>query len=494
MAVSRALAQSFPDISRPSFVRAFSTTSSFQAGQSNSKTSSKSSVRSVAKSPPRNSSKVAAKRLPLLEFRNASRPRIIKKENANQRSRLDAASDLIRKGAENPDVNLLAPVHSADDPEGVLKPDHPAASILQNSSIIVQRQLEAMNVLVGFEQANRYVLLDPQGNHIGYLAEHDGGIGNQFSRQTLRTHRAFTAHVFDKQEREVLRIHRPFSWINSTIGVYESYSALSSQPSPEQVSKNWAVASSMPLIGATQQQWAPLRRKYQMFTRVPRDGAQVTTPGSPMLNLPDDLQFSDQKTHALCRFAYVDEEPFSWDFTLRGNNGIVGSVNRAWRGAAREILTDTGVYALRMDSVALSQEEIFAKANGADVQASPRGMTLDERAVMLSTAVTIDFDYFSRHSSALGGIVPIPIWIPGIGGEAVAGGAGVGLGEVGATEGLGAAGAAGAFSAYHHAQKPNEPDWGKEDPWDKGNGGGGASGGDSGSGDGGDGFDIGDFF
>ncbi|KAK8245510.1 Scramblase-domain-containing protein [Phyllosticta capitalensis] len=475
MAASRALAQSLPDISRPSFVRAFSTTSS---------------SRSVAKSPPRKSSKAPAKRLPLLEFRNASRPRILKKKNANQRSRLDAASDLIRKGAANPDVNLLAPVHSPDDPEGVLKPDHPAASILHNSSIIVQRQLEAMNVLVGLEEANRYVLMDPQGNHIGYLAEHDGGVGQQFSRQTLRTHRAFTAHVFDKQEREVLRIHRPFSWINSTIGVYDSFSALSSQPSPEQVSKNWTVASSMPLIGATQQQWAPLRRKYQMFTRVPRDDAQVTTPESPMLNLPDDLQFSDQKTHALCRFAYVDERPFSWDFTLRRDKDIIGSVNRAWRGAAREILTDTGVCA--------PKEEMFAEASGAEVQPSPRGMTLDERAVMLSTAVTIDFDYFSRHSSAFGGFFPIPIWMPGIGGEAVAGGAGLGLGEVGATEGLGAAGAAGAFSAYHHAQQPKEPDWGKEDPWDKGSGGGGAGGSDDGVGDGGDGggsdFDIGGFF
>lgn len=29
---------------------------------------------------------------------------------------------------------------------------------------------------------------------------------------------------------------------------------------------------------------------------------------------------------------------------------------------------------------------------------SPVPMTLDQRAVLLSTAVSIDFDYFSRHS------------------------------------------------------------------------------------------------
>jgi hypothetical protein len=44
-------------------------------------------------------------------------------------------------------------------------------------------------------------------------------------------------------------------------------------------------------------------------------------------------------------------------------------------------------------------------------------MTLDQRAVMLATAVSIDFDYFNRHSSAGG----MPIWGPGAGGEATAG-------------------------------------------------------------------------
>ncbi|KAI5271553.1 hypothetical protein KEM52_005142, partial [Ascosphaera acerosa] len=40
------------------------------------------------------------------------------------------------------------------------------------------------------------------------------------------------------------------------------------------------------------------------------------------------------------------------------------------------------------------------------------GMTLDQRAVALATAVAIDFDYFSRHSRASGGgggILPFPI-------------------------------------------------------------------------------------
>ena len=43
---------------------------------------------------------------------------------------------------------LLAPVHIPDDPTGTLGGNHPAVSILANSGLVVQRQLELMNVMV----------------------------------------------------------------------------------------------------------------------------------------------------------------------------------------------------------------------------------------------------------------------------------------------------------------------------------------------------------
>jgi Scramblase len=108
--------------------------------------------------------------------------------------------------ASPPENNLLAPVHIPEDPDAVLKETHPAAPILANSGLVVQRQIEMMNLFLGFEQANRYVIMDPRGNHVGYMAEHDGGFGKVMGRQWLRTHRAFTTHVFNKEQREVLRV------------------------------------------------------------------------------------------------------------------------------------------------------------------------------------------------------------------------------------------------------------------------------------------------
>ena len=67
---------------------------------------------------------------------------------------------------------------------------------------------------------------------------------------------------------------------------------------------------------------------------------------------------------------------------------------------------------------------------------STPGMTLDQRAVMLAAAVSIDFDYFSRHSGSTS-MGWMPMWFPMSGGAADAGGA-VGTGGT-----AGAGGAAG---------------------------------------------------
>jgi hypothetical protein len=127
---------------------------------------------------------------------------------------------------------------------------------------------------------------------------------------------------------------------------------------------------------------------------------------------------------------------------LYGN--LIGSINRNFRGFGREIFTDTGQYILRMDAASpettnISNSEAVKRfpkrevAEGGLISAhralkeykqkkleltdeekglvfrgepirqlverpSVKGLTLDQRAVMLATAVSIDFDYFSHTS------------------------------------------------------------------------------------------------
>ncbi|KAI9721677.1 MAG: hypothetical protein M1828_005045 [Chrysothrix sp. TS-e1954] len=449
---------------------------------------------------------------------------------------------------------LLAPVRIPPDRHGILHANHPVNSILANSSIVVQRQLEMMNVLMGFEQANKYVIMDGEGNHLGYLAEEDHGFGTAMARQMFRTHRSFTTHVFDMKEREVLRFHRPFAWISSRIRVYDATRAheethttpssnLEGTSANSLMSQTLASASALSLsemrvIGEAQQQWAPLRRKYNLFLH--RDlNALAADSKTPQLT-SGDLPLSNSTAVAVAdpskvepgfaQFAYVDEPFLSWDFSLLiSDNQPLGSVNRNFSGLAREVFTDTGVYALRMDSAHLAPELNDGK------KPSPEhlGMTLDQRAVMLATAVSIDFDYFSRHSAAGGfGGGFMPLWLPwgGAGGAAGEAGAaeeagtaaGVGGGAMDGAAGNakdygGAMAGAGTISGYEAMQRArgngeaqqgdqsglpssSEQDQQSQDDdndWWNGGGGGGSSGGDSGGSDGGGeggGIDIGDFF
>ena len=389
-----------------------------------------------------------------------NKPEESPKDASSSPSRVEAVSNALST-TPDPSNSLVTPVHIAEDAHAVLKETHPAMRLLNNSSLVVQRQLEMMNVLIGFEQANRYVIMDPHGNHIGYLAEQEHGMGNAIARQMFKTHRSFTTHVFDREEKEILRFHRPFSWVNSRIRVYDaigkdgwtyaSSTSLQGTSAGSVVGQTSAGVSTLPLsnmriIGAAEQEWAPLRRKYNMFLarNLEDDAAPPGTPQISSGNLPLSSSKAvavvegDTREVGMLQFARVDEPFLSWDFSLISEDGrLAGSVNRNFAGFAREIFTDTGVYVLRMDAAesAIAPSHLVPEKGERNkaLREVYQGMTLDQRAVMLATAVSIDFDYFSRHSGS-GGMWPMwmPMWFGG--GEAAGGAAagGVAAGEAGA--------------------------------------------------------------
>ena len=235
----------------------------------------------------------------------------------------------------------------------------------------------------------------------------------------------------------------------------------------------------MRIIGAAEQEWAPLRRKYSLFlsrhfnqNQSDLHAPQLTS-GELPLSTPKALQVAegDPRQVGFSQFARVDEPFLSWDFTLLSEDKrLIGSVNRNFSGFAREIFTDTGVYALRMDAAGLAAEpshlisKTGVRAKNTITESTP-GMTLDQRAVMLATAVSIDFDCFSRHSSSTS-LGWMPMWFPMGGGAADAGGTAESAGAVGnAARGLGAgegviasAGAMAGYEAMHRARNNQQQD------------------------------------
>ena len=382
-----------------------------------------------------------------------------------------------------------------------------------------------------------------------------------------------TYKVWWNRQADASQFHRPFAWISSRIGVYDPLKPEDYKPSSSSaispinpgnltadVNQDAVRVSPLPLsemriIGEAQQQWAPLRRKYNLF--VHRDSPDPSTPQLTSGDLPLSNSKALQPSSAEApnsggefgQFAYVDEPFLSWDFSLlTSDSKLLGSVNRNFAGFGREIFTDTGVYALRMDSAGLAQEpgHLISKTGQRAQLAEGPGMTLDQRAVMLATAVSVDFDYFSRKSGGTGLMGGFwPVWLPGgTGGGAAGAEAGAEAGAIegagGAVQGMegaagrageGAAAGAGTMAGYEAMQRgaygdvesrgPGEegtPDlgrgqgsssqqagqtgegeeiWGRDDdPWGGQNGGNGNSdGGGGGSEEGGGWFDtLSDFF
>ena len=296
--------------------------------------------------------------------------------------------------------------------------------------------------------------------------------------------------------------------------------SLTTEVNPDVAQVSRLALEDMRTIGEAQQQWAPLRRKYNLFVHRQTQDSGATSgvlQYSPADQPPPNSQQLGltpyNKKGQFDQFAYVNEPFLSWDFSLLSNEGgLIGSVNRNFAGFGREIFTDTGVYALRMDSVGLAQEptHLISQTGQQSVgfqDPNDSGMTLDQRAVMLATAVSVDFDYFSRKSGS-GGMGFMPLWFPGMGGGGAAAEGAEAEAGAGALEGSegnagGIARGGDDVSPQSGQQDSNQPWYGQDqqqqpgnvgqgedvwgnndDPWGGRGGGEGGGGGDGGDGGG----------
>lgn len=273
---------------------------------------------------------------------------------------------------ENPSTNTGA---YRDDPtqfrtvfnippnnNGIITPEDGIYDILKEPTLVIERQIEFMNVIIGFEQANRYKIMNSLGDQIGYMVEKDYGLLKAIGRQFFRLHRPFDIDVFNNYGDLLMTIKRPFSIINSHIKAllpgYDSRGDLMYE-----------------VIGESVQSWHLWRRRYNLF------------------------KLEDENTDEYDQFGVIDSPFLAFDFPVRNEEGdVIASVDRNWVGLGRELFTDTGIYIIRMDPASF--------AGLGDLYPTVAGpLTLDQRAVLLGNAVSIDFDYFSRHSRQGGGFL-----------------------------------------------------------------------------------------
>lgn len=216
------------------------------------------------------------------------------------------------------------------------------APLVARSNLLITRDIEWANLMLGFEQENRYAIVDvcyPQ-SPVGFIREQS----NLIARQLLRLRRPFVAYITDAMGNELFKVRRPFWWINSSI-----YAEIDGKE-----------------VGVVHRRWHLWKRVY-------------------------DLYLGNKQ------FAMVENPGFwNWTFTLKDIDGqVLAQVDRDWRGFGFEIFTDAGQYVIRFGNA-----DSYANISPAGVVEElevARPLTLAERAVAVALAVSLDNDYFSRH-------------------------------------------------------------------------------------------------
>ena len=270
------------------------------------------------------------------------------------------------------------------------------ASAVSRNALVVTRDVEWGQVLLGFEQAQQYSVRDQDGQVVALLAEEHGGMGTMVTRQLLRSRRGFKATVLSPDGSEVLfKMRRPAYLVSSTMYIEDADDQR---------------------IGEVQQEWHLLKRCYNLF--VGRD-----------------------------QYARIEAPFLAWDFVLRDGHGSpLALIDRNFSGFGKELFTDAGRYAIHFGdtpeaSARFVQRSLEAAhpekgealrapvaSFGPDTKAVipcstgdqlvlSNPLDLDERLVALAAAISIDYDYFSRHSYGSGLLspfigVPIPMPLP----------------------------------------------------------------------------------
>ncbi|PRP78029.1 hypothetical protein PROFUN_14729 [Planoprotostelium fungivorum] len=99
-------------------------------------------------------------------------------------------------------------------------------------------------------------------------------------------------------------------------------------------------------------------------------------------------------------FAYIDSGFLQWEFDLKNADGkSLTAIDKDWTGLGRELFTDGNQY--------------LVKYNAKEEGLPP--LELEQKAIALATAISIDHDYFSRRSHS-GGFFP-PLMFPYGGGS-----------------------------------------------------------------------------
>lgn len=216
------------------------------------------------------------------------------------------------------------------------------------NTLIISRHYEPLNIFFGYEQYNRYAISvpcsSPQASQlqvVGYIVE-QSSFWRSLGRQILGAHRPLLAYVLDLNGEVLVEITRPWTLFTSHLSVFQHQHQHQCQ----------SESMHRVRLGEVKQVWHPWKRMYDLF-------------------------------HGRRQFGTIQSGFLSWDFPiLDAENERIAFITRRFSHLLREMLTDSGQYGVSFDSKALTEPQKW---------------------ILLAAAISVDFDYFSRHSNASSG-------------------------------------------------------------------------------------------
>lgn len=260
--------------------------------------------------------------------------------NNNQLPAYNINQEYSEKSPNPPPINSF--VKSSND---VLFPPN-LVEMLSEPTLILEREMELLELTLGFDQANKYKIFNSQGRLLGHMYE-KSSLGQDLTRQCLGNNRPFKVMITNLQGELLLEIKRSFTVINSTCIIRMPYRNRDNQLVTQE-------------IGRSEQIFNPFKRKYKLST-INQTNSQL-------------IQFGNINTRILGR-----------NFPVQNDHGLViGGIDKSWTGIMRELFTESPMFVVRFQ-------------NCVEKHYTGPALDLNQRAVLLACAISIDIDYFNHQ-------------------------------------------------------------------------------------------------
>jgi uncharacterized protein YxjI len=183
------------------------------------------------------------------------------------------------------------------------------ADLKENKMFFVQQKKELAEIVLSFETANRYIIMTPSQQLVGFIAERSEGFLTVIKRLLLKSHRGFEVEVTDSAGGRAFHLRRGFFFFFSDLFVYGEMSQL---------------------IGSIHRRFGLLTKKYDLKDSMGRVFATIK---SPVWRL--------------------------WTFPIADPRGLIrgAEITKKWGGVLKEVFTDTDTYCVNFGENELSVEQ-----------------------------------------------------------------------------------------------------------------------------------------